>query len=255
MAPNNDRTQCAFVQGGTRGIGLALVEQLLQRPNVRRVFASARSEPTSGAFYDLVERFTGRLRFMRLDVTDEQSIRDAAQKVGQDHPHLHLLMNVAGVLHEGQMNPEKRLEDINPTHLERSFAVNAVGPLLMVKHFHSLLHHDHRAVVANLSARVGSIEDNQLGGWYGYRASKAAQNMFLRCAAIELSRRAPHVICLALHPGTVDTGLSKPFQRRVPKEKLFSPQRAATQLLAIVDGASAAQHGTFIAWDGNSIPW
>ena len=118
-----------------------------------------------------------------------------------------------------------------------------------------LLRHERRAVLANLSARVGSIEDNRLGGWYGYRASKAAQNMLTKTMAIELKRKAKNVIVLALHPGTVDTGLSGPFQRNVPEGKLFSVERAARQLLAIVAKADEAHHGTFRAWDDTPIPW
>jgi NAD(P)-dependent dehydrogenase (short-subunit alcohol dehydrogenase family) len=110
-------------------------------------------------------------------------------------------------------------------------------------------------VLANLSARVGSIADNRLGGWYGYRAAKTAQNMFTRTLSIELARRAPNVICLALHPGTVDTDLSRPFQASVPADRLFDPPRAARQLLQVIDAASPQESGRFLAWDGSLIPW
>ena len=127
----------------------------------------------------------------------------------------------------------------------------------MAKHFHRLLtDHRERAVLANLSARVGSIEDDRLGGWYAYRGSKAAQNLFTRNLSIELGRLSKRVIVLALHPGTVDTDLSAPFQRNVPEERLFSVERAARQLLEIVDHASRdTHHGGFFAWDGAPIPW
>ena len=153
------------------------------------------------------------------------------------------------------MQPEKRLADVSPVSLQRSFAVNAVGPLLVAKHFQGLLDREARAVFASLSARVGSIGDNRLGGWYAYRSAKAAQNMVTRNLSIELRRRARGVICVALHPGTVDTGLSRPFQSNVPEERLFSPERAAQQLLAVIDGLRPEDNGGFVAWDGQPIPW
>ena len=124
-----------------------------------------------------------------------------------------MIINCAGLLHDGDsLQPEKRLADVTAASLERSFAVNAIGPLLIAKHFQGMLHPQRLAVFATLSARVGSIGDNRTGGWYSYRASKAAQNMITKNLSIELHRRARGVICVALHPGTVDTGLSRPFQ-------------------------------------------
>jgi NAD(P)-dependent dehydrogenase (short-subunit alcohol dehydrogenase family) len=137
----------------------------------------------------------------------------------------------------------------------RNYRVNTLAPALIARYFLPLLNHRERAVFASLSARVGSIGDNRLGGWYSYRASKAAQNMFTRGLAIECGRRAKRVICLALHPGTTDTGLSEPFQGRVPEGKLFSPDFAAGKLLECIDGAGPADSGGFFAWDGAPIPW
>ena len=153
------------------------------------------------------------------------------------------------------MQPEKRLGDVTPANLQRSFAVNAIGPLLVAKHFRILLPPRERSIFANLSARVGSIGDNHLGGWYAYRASKAAQNMLTRNLAIELRRRAQGLICIALHPGAVDTGLSRPFQSKVPANRLFSPERAATQLLKIMDRLQPDDSGGFFSWNGERIPW
>ena len=165
------------------------------------------------------------------------------------------MINVAGLLHDGELGPEKKLDHVRPEHLARVFAVNAFGPLLVSKHFAPLLTHGERAVLANLSARVGSIGDNRLGGWYAYRASKAAQNMFTRNVAIELGRRSKQLVVLALHPGTVATDLSAPFSRRVPAGKLFDVERGARQLLAVIDGASPDDTGRFFAWDGQQIEW
>ncbi len=173
---------------------------------------------------------------------------------------LNLVLNVAGLLHRydhqgAGPGPERRLADVTPDWLVESFRVNAAGPLLIAKHVQSLLPRREHAVFASLSARVGSIEDNRLGGWYAYRGSKAAQNMFTRGLAIELKRRCPGIVCVGLHPGTTDTGLSAPFQRGVPAGKLFSPDRAAGHLLAVIDGLGVQDNGSFRAWDGQPIPW
>ena len=180
----------------------------------------------------------------------------AASAVGAGAARLALVINCAGVLHEpGGMQPERRLADVNAESFVQSVSVNALGPLLMAKHFEPLLRSAERTVFASISARVGSIGDNRLGGWYAYRASKAAQNMVTRNLAIELRRRARGVICVALHPGTVDTGLSEPFQSRVPPDKLFTPVEAAEKLLAVVDSLGPGSNGKFYAWDGSEIPW
>ncbi len=243
----------ALIQGSGRGIGLALVQALCRRDSVTKVFATSRRPSASLA--RLREEVGDRLVVLPLDVTDEASIASAVANVEEHASRLHLLINVAGVLHNEQMRPERRLEHVDGDMLAQSFAVNATGPLLMAKHFYPLLRHDERAVVANISARVGSIADNRLGGWYGYRASKAAQNMMTKTLAIELARRAPRVICVALHPGTVDTELSKPFQRNVPVDRLFTATRAAQQLLTVIDSLNASDSGSFFDWKREPIPW
>jgi NAD(P)-dependent dehydrogenase (short-subunit alcohol dehydrogenase family) len=170
---------------------------------------------------------------------------------------LHLVVNCAGILHGGPqaLAPEKRLADVRADALATSFAVNAFGPLLVAKHFEQLLSHRDRAVFASISARVGSIGDNRLGGWYAYRGAKAAQNMFTRTLAIEWARSRRNVACVALHPGTTDTDLSRPFQANVPPAKLFSTERTVRQLLAVIDRLTPADSGRFLAWDGSEIPW
>jgi NAD(P)-dependent dehydrogenase (short-subunit alcohol dehydrogenase family) len=240
--------QVALVQGASRGLGLALVEAFLGRPDVERVVATCRDPEASEGLTALRGRHEGALETIPLDVRDEGSMAAASAHVW--------LVNCAGLLHEGvEIRPEKRLGDVDSRALSTLFEVNAFGPLLVAKHFLPLLQHERRAVLANLSARVGSLADNRLGGWYGYRASKTAQNMFTRTLAIELGRRAPNVICLALHPGTVDTDLSRPFQTNVPKRRLFDTGRAARQLLEVMDGARREDSGRFLAWDGSEIPW
>lgn len=261
-----------MVQGASRGIGAELTAQLLAAGH--RVVASCRDPARAPALDTLRERAGSQLDVIRLDVEDEASIATAAEQVRRSHPRLGLLMNVAGVLHGDGHRPERRVEEVEPSWMQRVFAVNAFGPLLVSKHFAPLLRHGRRAVLANLSARVGSIADNRLGGWYAYRGSKAAQNMFTKTLAIELNRRPvgrpvgrtsgqargaerhePQVIVVALHPGTVATDLSAPFQRGVPADKLFSVERAARQLLSVVEGLGPESNGGFFAWDGAAIPW
>ncbi len=244
--------QIAFVQGASRGIGFALVDRLLARG--ARVYASCR-EPEQADQLQALAAQNDALRVVRLNVEDEATVEQAARYVADQVDRVHLLMNVAGLLHDGALKPEKKLSMVEPAHLHRVFAVNAFGPLLVAKHFSHLLIHDEPAVLANLSARVGSIGDNRLGGWYAYRASKAAQNMFTANLAIELARRGKNLSVIALHPGTVETDLSAPFRARVPSERLFDVCRAADQLLAIVDRTTPEHTGRFYAWDGSEIPW
>lgn len=251
-----ERGRCVLVQGASRGLGLELAAQLLERPDVARVVATARRPEASAGLGALRERHGERLVAIPLDVRDEASIAGAAERTRAATERLHGIWNVAGVLHEGaSVRAEKRLEQVTAEGLARAFEVNAFGPLLVAKHFLPLLRHGERAVVANLSARVGSIADNRRGGWYAYRASKAAQNMGTRTLALELARRAPGCLCVALHPGTVDTGLSRPFQRSVPEGGLFTTARAARQLLEIVDSLRPEESGSFLAWDRTVIPW
>jgi NAD(P)-dependent dehydrogenase (short-subunit alcohol dehydrogenase family) len=158
-----------------------------------------------------------------------------------------------GLLHEDEHGPEKSFRDLDGAWLARTFAINAIGPALAAKHFVPLLPKGERGIFAALSARVGSISDNRLGGWYGYRASKAALNQLIRTLAIETRRVNDRAIVVGLHPGTVDTRLSKPFQANVPAGQLFAPDRAAVQLLDVIDGLGVKDSGGLFAWDGTPI--
>lgn len=248
-------TRVAMVQGASRGIGLALVETLLEAEGVERVVATSRRPLRGKGLSALQRRYGERLICEELDVCDEGSIQSAAGRIGAQEARIHWLFNCAGLLHEGALRPEKRLEDVDPERLRRVFEVNAFGPLLVAKHFLALLNHPDRAMFANLSARVGSIEDNRRGGWYAYRASKAAQNMFTRTLAIELRRRAPRVTCIALHPGTVATGLSAPYRTGIDPDCVFPPRKAAEQLWQVVQSVTPADGARFVDWAGKPIPW
>lgn len=246
-----------LIQGASRGIGLEFVRQCLQAPQVGTVWATCRRPEAASALQGLAEGSGGRLRVLPLDVTDEASIEAAAATVQQAGGRLHLLVNAAGLLHDRQrgIRPEKRLEEVSAEVLTELFRVNAIGPLLVARAFLPCLRHGEPAVWAAISARVGSIADNRKGGWYSYRASKAALNQLVRTLAVELERRAPQVTCAALHPGTTDTDLSAPFQAWVPAEQLFAPERTVRQLLAVIDGLRPADSGGLFSWDGQPIPY
>ena len=246
----------ALVQGASRGIGLEFVRRLLAEPRFERVFATCREPHAAGDLSALAAQ-QPHLTVVALDASDEASIARAAETVASTTDRLHLVVNTAGILHGGAaaVAPEKRLADVRAEALMASFAVNAFAPLLVARHFERLLAHRDRAVFASLSARVGSIGDNRLGGWYAYRGAKAAQNMFTRTLAIEWARSRRNVVCVALHPGTTDTDLSRPFQANVPAERLFPVGRTVHQLLNVIDRLSPADSGRFLAWDGSEIPW
>ncbi len=236
----------AVVIGASGGIGGALTRALAADPAVARILALSRRP---------VESADPKVRWQPVDLLVEDSIAAAAAQAGAQAP-LGLVILATGVLHQGDaLQPEKSWHALSDASLEQAFRVNSIGPALAAKHFLPRLAKQRKSVFAALSARVGSISDNRLGGWYAYRASKAALNMLMRTAAIELQRRNPDALCVALHPGTVDTALSQPFQRNVPDDKLFTPDFAAAQLLDVVDPLSASDSGGFFAWDGQSIPF
>lgn len=259
----------AVVVGASGGIGAALVAHLLAGPGVTRVVALARDMArlkaalaAAGAFADATAASADaawaqadeRLSLARVDLADEASIAQAAAGVAQSSAPPRLVIVASGRLHGGGLRPEKHWGALDAAALAQAFAVNATGPALVAKHFLPLLPRQGKAVFAALSARVGSIEDNRSGGWYAYRASKAALNMMIRTLAIELARRAPQAACIGLHPGTVDTALSQPFQANVPPGKLFSPAQSAGYLLRVIDRIGPADSGNVFAWDGQRIP-
>lgn len=189
-----------------------------------------------------------------VDLLDERSMALAAAELARE-VSLRLVMVATGVLHEGDLQPEKTMRALDAERLALGFAVNTIGPALLAKHLIPLLPRAGKSVFAVLSARVGSIGDNRLGGWYGYRAQKAALNQIVRTLAIEVRRTHPQAIIAALHPGTVASDLSAPFRGAVPPERLFTPDVAARHLLDVVDGLTPAQSGSFLAWDGRAIPF
>jgi len=226
----------AVVIGATGGLGAALADAIEEEGAFDRVWRFGRSLSRDG----------------HLDVTNEASIAAAARRIATG-PAPALVFVATGLLHREDIAPEKTMRDLDASAMAELFAVNATGPALVAKHLLPLMPKTGRCVFAVLSARVGSIADNKLGGWYGYRASKAALNQLVRTLAIEEKRRNDRSIVVALHPGTVDTGLSKPFQATVRADQLFAPDRAAVQLLDVIDGLKAPDSGKHFAWDGAEI--
>lgn len=234
----------AVVFGASGGIGGAIVTQLAADPSIARIYAGSR-RPSASA--------DGKLVPFALDLTDETSIAAAAATV--EGP-VDLAFVATGMLHRpGGPSPEKALRALDGAAMAELFAVNAIGPALIAKHFAPLLPRDRRGVFAALSARVGSIADNRLGGWHSYRASKAALNMLMVNLAIELRRTHPQAVVAALHPGTVDTDLSVPFQRGLAPEKLFDTKRSAGYLLEVLNKLTPEESGGLFAWDGARIPY
>ena len=248
-------TANALVVGATGGIGLEFVRQLLQDSRIAHLFASYRSAQTASALFELAQQQPERLHCIQMNLSEETQIEQGIAEIQQVTSHLHIVVNCVGLLHSDQQQPEKALCQLNADNLMRYFQVNSIGPALLAKHLLPLLKHKAPSLFATISAKIGSIGDNRLGGWYGYRASKAALNMFLKTAAIEYSRRSPNTMIVMLHPGTTDTSLSAPFQRGVPPEKLFSPERTVSQLMTVLEHVTPSDSGEFFSWDGSRLPW
>jgi len=224
----------AVVVGATGGIGSAIASRL-------------RSDPACSSVICL-----SRTADRRIDLCDEDSVAKAAAWIRAEIGSVDLVFNSTGALMIDGVPPEKTMRHLNPANMARHFQLNAIGPALLVKHFAPLLPRDRRSLFGSLSARVGSIGDNRLGGWFSYRASKAAQNQILKTAAIELSRIRPYAVMAALHPGTVATRLSKPFAGE--RERL-TPEASAEMLLRVLDGLNAGQSGGFFDYKGHPIEW
>ncbi|KQP47998.1 C-factor [Brevundimonas sp. Leaf280] len=231
----------AVVIGATGGIGRAMVERIVADGAFETVWAVSRS----GA--DMADA-----QGLAADLEDEASLASAAERIGQG-PAPTLIVVATGVLHDG-LQPERSFRQLNAEHLLRDYRVNAVGPALAAKHLLPLMPRDRRAVFAALSARVGSIADNRLGGWHAYRASKAALNMILRNLSVEMARSHPQAVIAGLHPGTVATDLSAPFQKGVAEGKLFTADHSAERLLSVLSNLTPADSGGVFAWDGVRVP-
>ncbi|USD67324.1 SDR family oxidoreductase [Vibrio sp. SCSIO 43136] len=232
-----------LVIGGNGGIGLAMVKALAQRFPQANVHATYRRHQPQWTSEWVI--------WHRLDVTDEHHIAQLSRALNQ----LDWLINCVGMLHTSECGPEKNIAAIDEDFFLQNIATNTLPSMLLAKHFSPLLKASSMAKFVTISAKVGSIEDNRLGGWYSYRMSKAALNMFLKTLAIEWQRTIKQGAVLALHPGTTNTALSKPFQSNVPTGSLFHPDKVADDLIGLIEGATPADSGAFWAYDGQRLPW
>lgn len=244
-----------LVVGASRGIGLALVEAQLADPSVNGVIATCRPTSDRRGLERLAKLHGSRLQRVELDVTDASSLTAFRHYLERLEHGVDSTIHAAGILHEDELQPEKSLAECSPRNLLRLFEVNSIGPLMVARSLLPAQGRQRHFVFAVLSAMVGSISDNRLGGWYGYRASKAALNQIIRTLAVECRVKYPNARILAIHPGTTDTGLSRPFQRNVKPGKLYTPAQTAHRILEVMHNTGPRQTGRFLNWDGKEIPW
>ena len=228
--------------GASGAIGNAFVEHYSNDPSIKNVFAFSRKKQS----YE-----NKKIQSFELDIENQESIQDAAEKV-KDNRINHIIV-ATGILHSESFGPEKSIKDINHDSMTKVISVNTIGPSLVGRYFIPLLTKDTKSVLAYLSARVGSISDNKLGGWYSYRASKTALNQIIKNFSIELKRTNPNAIVLGLQPGTVDSNLSEPFKKNVAKGKLFTPEQSRELLSNVIEDATTNDSGNLLAYDGETI--
>lgn len=233
-----------LVIGANGGIGSAIIHQIIQTEPNTQVFGVS---TTPSKLED------SRYHHFHLAEPNEASIPDCCESLPQ-HAFNRIVCTI-GMLHNQTVQPEKRLEELSASSLQQYFETNVLLPALWLKHIPDLLTKENPSKVVFLSARVGSISDNQLGGWYGYRSSKSALNMLIKTAQVEIKRRLADCSLVLYHPGTVDTALSKPYQANVNPEKLFTPEFTAKQLLSILPELEVAHAPHYIDWNGRTIPW
>ena len=232
----------AAIIGSSGSIGHAALQIISEHPSLKKCYALSRG--THKFNHEKVEHIP-------IDYETEESIAQAASKI--DKP-LDLVLIATGILHQDTIQPEKSIQQININNLEYIFKVNTFGPTLSMKHFIPKMNHERQNIIAVLSAKVGSIQDNHLGGWYTYRASKSALNMIIKTASIESKHRYKKTYIVGIHPGTVKSKLSQPFTKHIHHE-IFEPEKAMNQILDIIKNIKEKHHGRMIAYDGTVIPY
>lgn len=276
MKPNKK----VLLIGGTSGIGKALLERMLEDNKVEQIFATYHrrrpivnhpnnedpdvKEPGTKATATKDTDTKTKVVWLAMDVTSEPSIKQTIEQISEHVDHIDWVINAVGLLHNGSHQPEKAVRQLDPDFFIDNMKVNALPSLLIAKYIKPLLqarlkagkpNEIEPAIYATISARVGSISDNKLGGWYSYRMSKAALNMGMKTLAIEWQRSLKNVCVAVMQPGTVDTPLSKPFQANVAKDKLFKPQQCADNLMTVLSQLTAEDTGCFVDWAGKPIEW
>ena len=238
------------IQGAGRGLGLAFAHHAL-RAGATKLYLTARNPQDSEGFRQLQP--SENVQWFNLDFLNSDQIASTGEAILTATPHIDRVIVTAGVLHNGEIQPEKRVGALETEAMLHLYQVNAMGPVLFLKSLWPALRRAHPVTAASLSARVGSISDNRLGGWYSYRASKAALNQYMRTLSIELARYNDQAKIVTLHPGTVETDLSKPYRSQVAQGQLKSAAESADQLWAVLDRLSAGDSGGFFAYDGQPI--
>ena len=274
---NNDSGAVYIINGSSRGIGLQFVKSLLGRTK-GKIVACCRTPTTATELNNIAAKHPNRVQILPLDVEDQTSIDILASTIATDYQRVDALFNVAGILGDGKTTPgpERAIANIERDWLEKTLAINTIGPIMLSKALSPLMRTTGRrsikftdqennqldiplpkdrstTIIVNLSARVGSISDNQLGGWYSYRLSKSALNQATRTMALELKRQG--TLTLALHPGTTQTDLSAPFQKNVQEGRLFPVDFTVDKLLSVVDSCTAENNGGFYDWAGKALPF
>lgn len=253
-----------IVTGANGAIGQALIKCLLMMPNVIKIYTISRTASVNTAFN---ENAPHKVIHCICDITNSNHLQQLNHRLYKDKVSINMVFNTVGVLHQlseyhfnthqakNKLIPEKSLAQLSLESLQTSCLINAFAPILFIQSILPYIPKEVPVWVASLSARIGSITDNQLGGWYSYRAAKSAQNQLFKTLSIELNRTHKQAICLQLHPGTVDSKLSQPFQNNITKEKLFTPEYSAKQLLAVIASKSIKDTGSFWDWNNQPIPW
>ena len=229
-----NKNNLAVIVGGTGAIGNAVADQLNQI-----------------GFSDIIK--IGTKTSPAIDFNDENSILESAEYIKEKNKPISIFFDATGILHHNSSMPEKTFKSIEFDFAKKNFLINAIGPALLIKYFVPLLDKEEKSVFASLSAKVGSISDNGYGGWYSYRASKAALNQLIKTASIEMKVKNKKAIIVALHPGTVKSDLSKPFQKT--NLKIQNPEESAKHLVKIINSIDQSQTGKFFNWDGSEIAW
>ena len=232
------------VIGSSGAIGNAISNRLLEDDSVETIYKFSRSQKSEG---------NQKEKNFFIDIEDENSIKKSTENIPEDIK-FDMIFVATGILHnDDDIFPEKSIKDINADKLKRVLSINTIGPTLLGKYFKPYLNNKNKSIIAFLSARVGSISENKLGGWYSYRSSKTALNQIIKNFSIEIKRTNPNAIFVGLQPGTVSSFLSKPFEKNVKSENLFTPDFSASKLLEVIDNLESKDTGKLIAWNGEEI--
>ncbi|MGK0367235.1 MAG: NAD(P)-dependent dehydrogenase (short-subunit alcohol dehydrogenase family) [Thermoproteota archaeon] len=243
-----------LIIGGGHGIGLALIKTILEQWPKTEIIATYRISANAVELFNLKEKYPERVKTFMLDPTNQSSMFDLSVDISSVSKKLDLIINCVGLLHDENHSPEKSVRTFDPNSFMEVMRVNTVVTPLLAKYFEKFLKKNLVTALITLSAKVGSIGDNKLGGWHSYRASKAALNMLVKNISIEFARKRNNCIVLALHPGTTDTNLSRPFSGNTSL-KVHAPEDTAKNILNVINQSKLSDTGSFFSWDGAKIEW